>query len=55
MSVEVTTLSDVVIIVVPRGTRMQKNIIATHPPWWREADHGDKTVLILPRCVAQHL
>jgi hypothetical protein len=45
--VTVTALSDVVIIIVPNA-RLQKNIFVA--PWWKEADHGDKTVLILPRC-----
>ena len=51
--VVVTALSDVVIIVVSRNMSLQKNIF-TSTPWWKEADHGDKTVLILPRC-SQHL
>jgi hypothetical protein len=48
----VMALSDVIIIVTPRNTSLQKNIFAS-TPWWKEADHGEKTVLIVPRC--QHL
>ncbi len=42
----VTVLSDVVVIIV-RNARMQTNFI-TSPPWRKEVDHKDKTVLILP-------
>ena len=54
----VTALSDVIIIVVPRGVDLQKNLLATRIAWWKEADHGDKFVLVLPtpRCGnTQHL
>jgi hypothetical protein len=51
--VAVTALSDVVIITAPRNVLLQKNIFAS-TQWWKEADHGDKTVIILPRC-SQHL
>jgi hypothetical protein len=47
--VTVTTLNDIIIVIVPEG-HIQKNIFAPRMAWWKEADHGDKTVLILPRC-----